>query len=176
MAPSFTRIEPQRTPVASMPTRHRISHIQRRVGNDSSQQAGNQNVKNGADDQRSQNADGHVLLRIFGFLRRRRDGIESDIGEEDDTGGARDSRPAILSERSLIGRDEGMPVGGGQGGMLQHERSRDGDEDQHDRNLGNHDGRIEVGRLFDADDQDERDDTDDQKRDYVEYSRDLGQR
>ena len=163
MAPSFTRIEPQRTPVASMPTATGSATFSGRVGNHSSQQAGNQDVKNGADHQRSEDADGHVLLRVLGFLRGGRDGVESDVGEEDDTGGARDPRPPILAECSLVGRDEGMPVRGGQRRMLEHERTRNGDEDQHDRHLDNHDGRVEVGRFLDADHQDGGDQADDQK-------------
>ena len=35
---------------------------------------------------RPEDADGHVLLRIFRFLRRGRDCIKTDIGEEDHAG------------------------------------------------------------------------------------------
>ena len=38
-------------------------------------------VENGADDERAEDADRHVALRIFRLLRRRRHRVEADIGE-----------------------------------------------------------------------------------------------
>ena len=39
-------------------------------------------VENGADDQRRNDSDGKIALWIFGFLRCGRNGVESNVGEE----------------------------------------------------------------------------------------------
>ena len=74
---------PQRTPVMSMPIAigsgtFSVVYFTRPV-----RTAGDEDVKNRADDQRTQNADGHVALRILGFLRRGGDRVEADVCEED---------------------------------------------------------------------------------------------
>ncbi len=51
--------------------RNRSAHIQARIMYGSGQQERNQNVENGADHQRAENSDGHIALRIPGFLRSR---------------------------------------------------------------------------------------------------------
>jgi len=47
-----------------------------------------QYVQHRADQQATEDADGHVARRILGFLRGGGDGIESDVGEEHDARGA----------------------------------------------------------------------------------------
>ena len=39
-------------------------------------------VQDGADRERGEDADGHVALRVLGLLRRGRDDVEADVGEE----------------------------------------------------------------------------------------------
>ena len=43
-----------------------------------------QDVDDGADDQAGDDADRHVALRVLGLLGGRGDGVEADVGEEDD--------------------------------------------------------------------------------------------
>src|SRR5438094_1002155 len=55
-----------------------------------------EDVKDRAKGQRPKNSNWHIALRISGFLRRSRDGIEADVSEEDDTGGAENPEdPAV---------------------------------------------------------------------------------
>ena len=61
-------------------------------------------VKDRANDERGDDADGQVALRVFAFLGGGGDGIEADVGEENDRAAGENSGPAI-------GR-EGMPVRG----------------------------------------------------------------
>ncbi len=68
------------------------------------QHDGDADVKNGADDKRGDDAEGQILLRIAGLFRGGGDGIESDVGEEDD-GSAGD-------DAAETRRREGMPVAG----------------------------------------------------------------
>src|SRR5262249_22969039 len=67
-------------------------------------------VEDGADDERGDDADGQVALRIFALLRRRRDGIEADIGKEDGAGAGEDTAPAVLAEVTGVLGDEWVPV------------------------------------------------------------------
>ncbi len=63
---------------------------------------GDADVEDGADGERDDDADGHVALRVLGFLRGGGDGVEADVGEEDQARGEAD---AAYAE----GR-EGVPV------------------------------------------------------------------
>ena len=53
-----------------------------------------------ADRQAAENADRQVALRILRLFRRRRDGVEADVGEEDDGRALVDAGPAIRRERA----------------------------------------------------------------------------
>ncbi len=53
-----------------------------------------QAVENRADDERADDADRHVALGILGFLGGRRNRVEADVGEENDSGRPADSTPA----------------------------------------------------------------------------------
>ena len=77
--------------------RDRIGHVQLGVGDDQRQHDRHQDVDDGADDQRADDPERHVLGRVLGFLAGGRDRLEADIGEEDDRGGAQDSAPAELA-------------------------------------------------------------------------------
>ena len=98
----------------------------------------------------SENSDRHVLLRILRLLRRGRDGVESDIGEEDDARRANDARPAELAEGAGVRRNERVPVRG------VHVQEAEADHEQHDRDLHVHDHVVEPRRLLDADDEQNR--------------------
>ena len=49
------------------------------------------NVEDGADDQRRDDADGDVALRVLAFFAGGGDGVEADVGEEDDAAAGEDS-------------------------------------------------------------------------------------
>ena len=89
-----------------------MGDVQRGVGRDARQHPRHQHVEHGADEQRAQNADGNVALRIPRFLRGHAHRIEADIGEEDHAGGAEHAGPAELAEGAGVGRNEGHVVGG----------------------------------------------------------------
>ena len=84
---------------------HRRSIVHQRAPMD---QAGehdrDSDVEDGADDQRGDDADGHIALRILALLGRGGDGVESDVGEEDDGAAGEESRPAIGIERIPVRR------------------------------------------------------------------------
>ena len=64
--------------------RDRVRDIQIGVFDDAGQHEGDDDIKHGADGQRSQDANGHVALGVLGLLRRRRDGVKANVSEEDD--------------------------------------------------------------------------------------------
>ena len=104
---------------------------ERGVFHHSQENDGNADVEDRADDQRTDDADGKIALRIFGFLRRGGDGIEADVGEKDDRAAGDDPAEARGSER--------LPVGG----MDQHAAD---DQKRKDRaNLHGHDHVIGFG-------------------------------
>ncbi len=76
---------------------------------DAAQDGRDRQVQHGADDQGSDDADRQVPARVLGLLGRRRDGVEADIGEEDDRGPRRDARESIRHERMPVLR---LDVGG----------------------------------------------------------------
>ncbi len=59
-------------------------------------------VEQRADDECGDDANRQVTLRAFTFLGRSRDGIESDIGKENDGSASQDSRPAVWCEGMII--------------------------------------------------------------------------
>ena len=92
---------------------------------------GNSDVENRADDQRTDDADGKIALRIFGFLRRGGDGIETDVGEKHDCAAGDNPGEARGSE--------GLPVGG----IDQH--AADDQKRENRANLHGHDHIIGFG-------------------------------
>ena len=62
-----------------------------------------QHVEHRADGERAEDADRHVALGVVRLLRRGRDRVEADIGEEDDGGAAHDAAPAVLPGPRLGG-------------------------------------------------------------------------
>ncbi len=86
----------------------RIGNIELVVGHDAGQHETDRDIEHRAYDKRSENSDRHVALRIFGFLRRRRYGVEADIGEEDHGRAADHAAQAELA-RPGVGRNECSP-------------------------------------------------------------------
>ena len=66
--------------------RDRIRHVELAVRHNAGRDCRNENVENRASQERADDADGHVPLRIFRFLRRGADRVKPDVGEEDDAG------------------------------------------------------------------------------------------
>ena len=79
-------------------------------GHEADHDARHEDVEDRADDQRPEDADRHVLLRVARLLRGDRDGVESDVGEEDDARAPQDAAPSVLAEGAGVRRDERMPV------------------------------------------------------------------
>src|SRR6185437_10176676 len=130
-------------------------------------------VENRADDERDEDAAGHVLLGIARLLRRRRHGVEPNAGDEDHAGAAQHAAPTVLAEGAGVRRHEGMPVAGVD--VLDAE----GDEQDEHEHLDDDDHRVEFGRLANAHDEDRRNSQHDERRRHVEQPRDrapVGQR
>ena len=101
--------------------------------------------------------DGHVAPGVFALLGAGRDGVEADVGEEDDGRAGADPREAVGRER--------VPVRG------PHEpRAGEDEEGQDDELDADHDG-VEPRRLLHAPDEDDRDGRDDAHREGVEDDR-----
>ena len=97
-----------------MPTAIGSGTFRASIVHQAGQHARHQDVENGADHQRSQDADRHVALGILRLLRGRRNRVKSNVGEEDHARARDHSRPAILSELAGIRRKKRSPVGGRQ--------------------------------------------------------------
>ena len=63
--------------------RRGVAH-HRLPGHQSGEADGDGNIEHGADDQRGDDADGQIALRVAALFGRGGDGIEADVGEEDD--------------------------------------------------------------------------------------------
>src|SRR5207302_682899 len=68
------------------------------------QHIGEQHIKNCAEHERPKNSNRHVALRISGFLRRGRNSIETDIGEEDNASSAQNTEDSAVGVRDALGR------------------------------------------------------------------------
>ena len=97
---------------------------------------------------------GQVALRVPALLGSGGDGVEADIGEEDDGAAREDARPTV--------GHEGMPVVG------LDEAGAGNDEDQDGGNLDQHHDVVGAGRLADAAHQDHGENHDDEKGGNVE--------
>nr|GFC99871.1 hypothetical protein [Tanacetum cinerariifolium] len=103
-------------------------------------------------------ADGHVALGVFGFLRGRAHGIKSNKGEEHNARAADDAAPAMLEETFVgaycyagrvfhysIGRNEVRRVVGGVDKLPAHSN-----ENHHNEGLEHHNNSIEQSRFLGA--------------------------
>ena len=108
---------------------------------------------------------GKSRLRVFRFFGRGRDGIEADEGEKDNRGAAHHAAKTSRHKRVPVCR-------------IDHEGAK-GDNENHDRELDDDDGRVGGRALANAVNQEHRDRHDDEKRGQVKGDRmahDDGQR
>src|SRR6202040_1015218 len=111
---------------------HRMRNIELPIGGESRHHERHQDVEHRTDRQRSENSYGHVSLRILGLLRRRRNGVEPDVGEEDNRRAANDAAPAVTTVPFSRG-NERMPIGG------VHVHEAESDHEKYDRDLEDYD-------------------------------------
>ena len=110
---------------------------------------GDQQVEDGADRQRADQADRDVAVRVLGFLGRGRDRVEADVGEEDRCRGAEhaDARqrgaPAVRAASARSSRS--LTAG-----------QREDDESGQRGDLDEHQHRVDLGALGRADHQQAR--------------------
>ncbi len=123
-------------------------------GNQAGEADGDGDIEHGADDQRGDDADRQVALRVLAFLGGRRDGVEADVSEEDDGPTGQHARPTV--------GHKGMPVGR----MNEADDGEDEDEDGDEFEAHHH--IVGRGRLADAAHQDDGEDHDDEKGGDVE--------
>jgi hypothetical protein len=128
-----------------------IGNVELVVGHEQGHDRRHQHVDDGADDQRADDAERHVLLRVLGFLAGGRDRLEADIGEEDDRGGAHDALYAELAF-PLVRRDERNPMASAQVAEIgKDDEPADDDEGDEDAHLDGDDDVVDLGRFRDAD-------------------------
>ena len=112
---------------------------------------GDEDVEDRAEQQRSDQPDWHVALRVLGFLRRGRNRIETDIGEEHGRRGTDCAHPGSPTAEDP-GRQERVE-------MRRFEfraRQRDRHERGQRRNLHDDEDGIDLGAFTRADDQQAR--------------------
>ena len=119
-------------------------------------------IEQRADQQRKNDPDRQIPLRILRLLRRRRHRVEADIREENIPRRHPDARE---TERRKAG-PVGSPV------YVVHIVRTQRQHKQHHRDLHHHDARIELGALADADHQDRRNHHRDQKGGQIKANRD----
>ena len=110
-----------------------------RIGNHARHHRRHQNVEHRTHDQRTDDPDGHVGLRISCFFGVGRDRIEADIREEDHAGGAEHAGPAV--------GHEGRPIARVDVADARH------DHENHRRDLDQDHQGIEAAALTYSDDQ-----------------------
>ena len=66
-----------------------LRRVEHRIRHDAREDGGDDSIEQRTDKERSDDADGQIPCGVAALFRRRRDGIEADVGEEDD-GRARD--------------------------------------------------------------------------------------
>ena len=118
-------------------------------GGDTAQHVRKQHVENGADDERTENADGHVAFGIPRFLGRGRDRIETDVSEKDDSGRTEDAEDSAVGVMNALRRDISRRRGNERrviGGI--HVSPSNADDEQHDAHFQDDDDAINEGRLF----------------------------
>ena len=84
IAPSEMMACPQPRPADLECARQRVRALQLLVGHETGGHQADDHVDERADEQRAQDAARHVALRIARLLGGGRDGVEADVGEEDD--------------------------------------------------------------------------------------------
>ena len=117
IAPSLMKRRDPAQPGPVGDDRDRIGDVELGVGHDAGRDTGDQDVEHGADQERADDADRHVPLRILRLLGRRTHRVEPDVGEEHHRGTGHDPAPAegTLDRKSVgthcLRRNERVPVG-----------------------------------------------------------------
>ena len=104
-------------------------------------------VKNGANDERGQDSDGHVALRILAFFGGGRDGIKANVREKNDRATGENAGPAIGRVR--------MPICWMNKTGREADKHKDGDDFEQHHNV------VGARRFLDAANQDNREQHDD---------------
>ncbi len=115
-----------------------VRHIELAVGHYPSGDTGDNDIEEGADEERTNDGDGHVALRIFCFLGSGADRVKPDIGEEDNTRPSHNSAPAEVTGMPCIRWNKGVPVASGDG------MSGSPDEDEHNCQFEQDDKVVKV--------------------------------
>ncbi|GCC49236.1 hypothetical protein chiPu_0033601, partial [Chiloscyllium punctatum] len=118
--------------------RDRIRHAEPVIRHDAGQHESNRNIERSADHERAEDADRHVALRPLRLLRRGRDRIEADIGEENHRRAADHARPAEYA-RTGIRRDQRAVGIARRHPVRQRDRGRRSGEKQCDHDKLHHD-------------------------------------
>src|SRR5207244_3037828 len=101
---------------------------------------GEQHIKNGTENERSENSDRHVTLRIPRFLCGGRNGIEADVSEEDNACGTENSENSAIGVGDALSRDVSGWGGNHRGVVCRiDEPPADADEEQHNAHLEHND-------------------------------------
>ena len=111
-------------------------------------------VEDGADDQRGDDSDRHSALRVAALLAGGRDGVEADVGEEDDGAAGEHAGPAVGRERMVVARMD--------------EVQADEDEGEDRDELDEHHDVVGACGLADAAHEDDRQKNDDEECRNVE--------
>ena len=129
-------------------------------GDDAAEDDGDSAVEDGAGNKGGENTDGHVALGILALLGRSGDGIEADVGEEDDGTAREDACPSV--------GHEGMPVVGLDEAGSGKDEDEDGGDFDEDHDV------VGACRLADAADQDHGEDHDNEEGGNVEAEMPAG--
>ena len=97
-------------------------------------------IQHGADQQRGDDSDGQIALRVLGLLGGSRNCVEADVSEENVGRASADSRHSV--------RREGVPVRAPVAEIARNETQTD--HKQNDRDFDHHDGGVEAGALLNA--------------------------
>ena len=147
---------PPRVAQAQGDIRHWRSDIEGGVRDRGGEQAGGQDIDQGADRQGCQNTDGQITLRITGLLRRGGDGIETQVGK--------DHQGSTADHPTPTEGHEGLPV------RWIHMGQGNADEQGDGQQLDKHHGGIEAGALPYTQDEQQAEDQDDGRRRQIDQA------
>jgi hypothetical protein len=123
-------------------------------GHQAGEADGHGHIERGADNQRGDDADGQVALRVAALLGGGGDGVEADVSKKYNRPAGEHAAPAVGHER--------MPVAG------MNEADDGEDEDENGDELDAHHDVVGAGRLANSADQDHREDENDEEGGDVE--------
>ena len=146
----------------------RVRNIQVFVIDHQGHHNGHKDVQHRADQQRPNDANRHVLLRVLSFLARRRNGLKSDIGKEHNRRGTQDAAPTKLALLGTGWRNEGAPIAFQSLEILDDEPAANQDEGNDDCAFDGHNHVVDAGAFRDTYDQQTRQSHTDQKCGQVE--------